>query len=462
MKFLLGMLLLLPAGLKAQSFESDSVMLRQVFDEALTNGHAYENLRSLCKGVGHRLSGSPGAEQAVQWGEQLMHSYGFDSVYLQPVEVPHWVRGSEEEAWITFPDGSREKLHISSLGGSVGTDGTLEAEVIEVKHLEDLEKLGREAIEGKIVFFNRAMDPTNISTFRSYGGCYDQRAYGASEAGKFGAVAVLVRSLTLNLDYYPHTGSMRYGETDSIPAAGISTRDAVRIKQLINANEPFKVTLRMSCENRDPVISYNVIGELRGNEFPDEIILIGGHLDSWDIGEGAHDDGSGVIHSLEAVRLLMELGYQPRRTLRVVFFMNEENGNNGGKMYAQVAREKNEEHIVAIESDRGGFVPRGFSLDGTPEQLELLQQFSELFEPYNIHLFKEGYGGVDISPLKDGRIALIGLVPDSQRYFDHHHAQTDVFESVNKRELELGSAACAGLIYLLDRHYGMHIKAPRR
>lgn len=439
------------------SQEKDSIQIKKIFNEALENGECYQNLEVLCKNIGHRLTASPGAEKAVEWGKKLLEKYKFDNVYLQPVKVPNWKRGANDAGWFSTPEfETQRKLSLLALGGSIGTNGTILAEIVEVKTFEELEKLGKEKIEGKIVFFNRAMDPKNISTFKSYGGCYEQRGYGAIEAAKYGAKAVLVRSLSLKMDNMPHTGSMNYKEgITKIPAAAISTRDCVKLKQQLLNGKKVTVSLNLQCKNLPEITSYNVIGEIKGSENPENIILVGGHLDSWDIGEGAHDDGAGVVHSIEALRLLKATGYKPKNTIRVVLFMNEENGNRGGKEYAKVAKEKSINHIAAIESDRGGFSPRGFSLDGNPEQVKKLKTFRELLKPYNLHILEKGYGGVDIGPLKNGKVALIGLVPDSQRYFDHHHAQTDLFKNVNQRELELGAASCAALLYLIDQ-YGIN------
>jgi hypothetical protein len=211
--------------------------------------------------------------------------------------------------------------------------------------------------------------------------------------------------------------------------------------------------MELDCRSFPDVPSSNVIAEIQVSEFPNEIITLGGHLDSWDAGEGAHDDGAGVIHCLEALRILKTLGYKPKHTLRVVFFMNEENGNMGGKTYAKWSKDKGEKQIAALESDRGGFSPRGFSCDGTNDHVEQLKKFASHFSPYEISEFSKGYGGVDIGPLKEAfpGIPLFGFVPDSQRYFDFHHAESDVFETVNKRELELGAAAISAFIYLLDK-----------
>jgi len=432
---------------------ADSVFIRKIFDEALSNGHSYENLRSLCKDIGARLSGSAEAEMAVYWGEQKLKSYNFDKVYLQDIEVPHWERGTKESAWIKHADGSLKKVSITALGGSIGTNGRIEGEVVYFATLNDLKNAKNLDLKGKIAFINQPMDEKQIVTFHAYGGCYAMRNDGAVEASKKGAIAVIIRSLGSPIDFHPHTGGMTYDdEVEKIPAAALSTAESEYIRERIK-KEKLSFVLEMNCMTYPPKPSHNVIGEITGSKYPNKIITVGGHLDSWDLGEGAHDDGAGIVHSIEALRLLKTLGYKPLHTIRVVLFMNEENGNMGGKTYASWVKEKGEEHVLAIESDRGGFAPRGFSLDGPDNFLAILQSFTPIFKPYELHKFEKGYGGVDINPLKEyfPGIPLIGFVPDSQRYFDFHHAETDVFESVNKRELELGCASIASLIYLMDK-----------
>jgi hypothetical protein len=417
------------------------------------NGHAYENLRSLCKDVGARLSGSPEAEKAVQWAYDLLKSYDFDSVWLMPVKVPHWVRGDIEEAGF-----ENHSMSIKTLGGSVSSNGKIEAEILEVQSFDELEELGEEVVKGKIIFFNRAMDRSLINTGRAYGGCVNQRWSGASKAAKYGAVGVFVRSMSHHKDKHAHTGSMGYEEgVKKIPSVALSIEDADLLSEALKSNPDMKGYLNVNCQSLPDKDSYNVIGEIKGSQEPDKIITFGGHLDSWDVGEGAHDDGAGVIHSIEALRIIKETGYKSRYTLRCVLFMNEENGNNGGKTYAEVAKKKGEIHVAALESDAGGFVPRGFTIDGNEAQVEKMQSWQPLLEPYNLHIFKRGWGGVDISPLKDQMVPLIGLRPDNQRYFDHHHSDTDVFENVHRRELELGAASFASMIYLVDK-YGLGTK----
>ncbi|MEY5001696.1 MAG: hypothetical protein RLZZ211_1732 [Bacteroidota bacterium] len=438
-----------------QLLAQDSLQIRRIYDEALLRGHAYENLRQLCKDIGPRLSGSAQAQMAVDWSYEKMLSYQFDQVNKQAITVPHWERGTTETAWYKSVGKyeATHKLHLLALGGSIGTNGLLEAEVIEFKTLTDLKNAKPKDVVGKIVFLNQPMDAAQIQTFKAYGACYAIRGNGAVEAAKLGAKAVVIRSLGLPIDEHPHTGSMHYEkDVPKIPAAALSTQDADALSIALKESK-VRFYLEMDCREFPDANSYNVMAEIKGSLYPDQIITIGGHLDSWDTGEGAHDDGAGVIHCLEALRILHELDIKPKHTIRVVFFMNEENGNQGGQQYAKWCSANGEQQIAAMESDRGGFAPRGFGLDGPDQYLSILQSFEPQLRTYDLHIFEKGYGGVDIGPLKEQYpgIPLFGFVPDSQRYFDYHHAPSDVFESVNKRELELGAAAIASFVYLLDK-----------
>ncbi|CAI8344104.1 MAG: Uncharacterised protein [Flavobacteriia bacterium] len=429
----------------------ESEFIRTLYDQALEGGRAYEDLRFLCKEIGHRITGSAQAEMAVEWGRQLMQDHQFDTVYLQEFTAPHWERGTAEAGWITTPDGIMIKVKLAALGGSVGTNGLLEAEVVAFDNPEAMNKAPEEEIEGKIVFFSQAFDPRELYTFNAYSGCVSIRWDGAAEATKKGAVAVLIRSLAQQDDEHPHTGVMNT-EGARIPAAALSSKDANTLLYMVDQPTPVVFKFEMDCGFREEVTTYNVIGELHGEK--DEIITWGGHLDSWDLGEGAHDDGAGVIHSLEAMRLLKSLNYQPRHTLRCVLFMNEENGNFGGKAYAAEAVRKKEIHIAAVESDRGGFMPVGFDVRGSDRQLKWVREIAEPLSEFRLWRFEKGYGGVDIGPLYEAYpdMLQLGLNLVSQRYFDYHHAETDVFETVNKRELEFGCAAMASMIYLLDQN----------
>jgi carboxypeptidase Q len=452
MKRFLASLFILSWSVFAHAQSADSMMMKRIYNEVLTRGNCYANLDYLSNKIGGRLSGSPQAQQAVEYTFQLLKGYGFDTVYLQEVMVPHWVRGAKEKGMIV--KGTQQKaVHICALGNSIATPKEgLRAPVIEVHTFKELEEMGAERIKGKIVFFNRPMDPTHITTGRAYGDAGDQRGNGAIVASKYGAVGVLVRSLTLANDTNPHTGMMRYVDSiPKIPACAISTKDADELSTLLKLRSAAMVYFyfKQNCEMLPDVKSYNVIAEMRGTEKPQEIIIAGGHLDSWDNGDGAHDDGAGVMQSVEALRLLKQLGYKPKRTLRCVLFMNEENGVKGGIKYAEEA--KNTKHIAAIESDAGGFTPRGFGVDDSAT-IEYMQKWVPLFKPYSIDWIKQGWGGTDIGPLKKNGTVLIGYTPDSQRYFDYHHTAIDTFDKVNRRELELGAAAISSMMYLLSEY----------
>jgi len=438
--------------------QRDSLMLKSIYKTALLNGQAYDWLDYLTNQIGGRLSGSLNAERAVKWSKEELEKLNLDRVWLQPVLVPKWFRGPKEFALIETEPGVTFNVPITALGGSVATPSVgLKAEVVEVQNFEELAALGRENIDGKIVFFNRPMQADLISTFSAYGGCVNQRYDGARQASQYGAIGVIVRSMSLRTDDYPHTGAMSYGDqpvSQRIPAAAISTNAAEKLSNLLKIAPKLKFLFRQQCKQYEDVLSYNVIGEITGSTFPDEIILVGGHLDSWDIGDGAHDDGAGCVQSMEVLRFFKELDYKPKRTIRVVLFMNEENGLRGGRKYAEMAALKGETHIFALESDAGGFTPRGFNFDLPDYEFEQVQSWEPLFKPYLIHYFEKGGSGADIGPLKTKTNVLAGLRPDSQRYFDHHHAATDTFDAVNKRELELGAATLTSLIYLYDT-YGL-------
>ncbi len=439
------------------STEDDAFFIRRIYDLALTESHVWDWLWHLSEDIGGRLAGSPQAAAAVAWTYQLMDTLGFDTVWLQPCVAPRWVRGRRDEVRVAHSALGSFDLHALSLGNAVGTgpEGVL-AEVVEVFGLDEVDSLG-EAVRGKIVFFNRPMDPRRLNTFHAYGEAVDQRAFGASRAARYGAVGVVVRSMTTRLDEVPHTGSLRYAPgLPRIPALAISTRDADLLHALLKKG-PVQLYLHSEARILPPVQTYNVIGEIRGSEYPEEIILVGGHLDSWDVGGGAHDDGAGCVHAMGVVEILRKLDYRPKRTIRCVLFMNEENGLAGARAYWAASDSLGEFHMAAIESDRGGFTPRGFTAEALPEvfaaKFRAATAWLPLLEPYGLTLEKGG-SGADISGLKKQGGLLFGLKPDAQRYFDYHHTAADRIEAVNKRELELGAAAMAALVYLLDK-YGL-------
>jgi len=442
-------------SLNAQT-QQDSIQLRKLYDVSLMNGQSYEWLRTLTKDIGPRLSGSAGAEKAVQWAKKELEALELDSVWLQPVMVPKWTRGTPETAYFTTGSSEKTIVPICALGGSVATPvNGLTAQVVEVQGLEDLARYGKEQLQGKIVFYNRPMQPDLIETFHAYGNAVDQRGAGAMEAAKYGAVGVIVRSMNLRQDDLPHAGAMSYGDLPDdarIPAAAISTNGATLLSKTLKSNPDTQFYYKMSCENHEDVQSYNVIGQITGSESPDEYMVVGGHMDSWDLGEGAQDDGAGVVQSMEVLRLLKATNYQPKHSIRVVVFMNEENGLRGGTKYAEVAKEKGQKHVFALESDSGGFTPRGFSFEIDDANFQQVLSWKNLFEPYLIHDFKQGHSGADVGPLAQEGIVLAGLRPDSQRYFDYHHAANDTFEAVSRRELELGAATMASLVYLFDSY----------
>ncbi|WP_298780180.1 M20/M25/M40 family metallo-hydrolase [uncultured Polaribacter sp.] len=432
----------------------DSTNIKTLFNSALTNGKSYEWLRDLTSNIGSRLSGSEGAAKSVIWGKNLMKEVGLDSVWLQPVMVPHWVRGEKEIATYTT-NGVQKNVPICALGFSVATpkSGVL-AEVIEVKSIEEAKTLGAK-MEGKIVFFNRPFDDKLINTFKAYGGCVDQRVNGAAVCGEFGAKGVIVRSMTNSIDDYPHTGTMNYGnlaEEKYIPTAAISSRAANILSDDLKENPTLKFYFKQSCQTLPDAPSFNVVGEIKGSETPENIMVVGGHLDSWDLGDGAHDDGTGIVQSLEVAYLFKKNNIKPKNTLRVIFFMNEENGTRGAKKYAELAKLNKENHIGGLESDAGGHTPRGFSIDANSSNTKLLQSWKKLLSPYGLHDLDKGGSGADIGPLKDENVTLVGYRPDSQRYFDYHHTSIDTFDKVNKRELELGSASMASILYLMDKY----------
>ncbi len=447
-----GLLFLNGITLLAQS--KDEQTIKEIYKSGLTNAKCYSWLEHLSNKIGARLSGSDNAEKAVQYTKAQLETLGLDKVYLQEVMVPKWVRGEKESAYI-LDNKTKINVPIAALGGSIATPKNgLTAEVIEVQGIEDLKILG-DKIKGKIIFYNRPMDPVNIETFKSYGGCVDQRYAGAKEAAKFGAVGTIVRSMNLRLDDFPHTGAQSYGDlspAEYIPTAAISTNGAELLSKKLKVNPSLKFYFKQSCVQMPEALSYNVVGEIKGSEHPENIMVVGGHLDSWDLADGSHDDGAGVVQSMEVLRIFKQIGYQPKNTIRVVLFMNEENGGRGGKKYEELAQINKENHIFALESDSGGFSPRGFSIEADDANFERILSWKNVFEPYLIHSFVKGHAGADIGPLSSFKIVKAGLKPDSQRYFDYHHALNDTFDAINKRELELGAATMASLMYLIDQN----------
>ncbi len=444
------MLALLPAySLLAQ----DSLMFRNISDEIMLHGTCYDNLYTLCKTIGHRISGSPEAAKAVVWGEKAMRAAGADKVWLQPADVPYWYRGKES---LHLKMGKKyRKVDALSLGNSQGTNGkTLKAPVIMVHSFDEFKTLPESAVKGKIVFFDYRFRQDFIFTFEGYGDAVKYRFASPSIAAEKGAVGVIIRSMSTGKDDFPHTGGMHYTDsTKEIPEMALGNATADLLEKACRQGQ---VMARMKSECHmmpDAVRSYNVIGEIKGSEHPEQIITVGGHLDSWDVGEGANDDGAGCVQSIEVIRAFKAMGVRPKCTVRAVLFMNEENGGKGGDAYADSAKERHEHHVLAIESDAGGFSPRGIGLVMSSEQKQDILRYKSLFLPYGVYDFSREEGGSDISPIhKKLETPLAGLIPDSQRYFDIHHTNNDVFENVNHRELKLGAVTLAQLIYLVSEH----------
>ncbi len=456
------MLFFLPV-LRSAAQQDDSIFIRKIADEVLLHSGAYDNLHELTKKIGGRLSGSPQMYKAETWGKATLEKSGADKVWLQECMVPHWVRGGEDlaiaqEVKIANPDKpsaylAQKKLDILALGNSYGTvTGGIKADVVLVNSFEELEKK-KDSVKGKIVFYNYKFNPTFINAFQSYGDAVKYRGQGPSRAAKYGAEAVIVRSMSHSTDNNPHTGATRYDTLyKKIPAVAIGLQDADWLSNELGSGKQVTVQLITNGHFLPDTIGHNVIGELTGTEFPEQYITVGGHLDSWDPAEGAHDDGAGVVQTIEVMRALKAIGYKPRHTIRFVLFANEENGLRGGTKYMQEAKTKNEKHVFALESDAGGFTPRGFGFNTSDAVLMKVKQWAALLKPYGCDNLEKGGDGSDIGPLQALGAVTAGLSPDSQRYFDYHHARNDVFENVNKRELELGALNMAALIYLVDKY----------
>lgn len=456
----------------------DSLLFRKIFDEALLRGESYSRLGELCKTIGPRLSGSDAAEKGIVWAVNMLGSYQFDSVFTQAVMVPRWKRSTTEELWLQsavftaelkkgfaanydceafeeqkLKPGKLYKLQACALGGTIGTQGKLKGKLVVVNSDSDLDSLGKLGLlKGKMVLLNRPFPENYVSTFSAYGSCVGQRYSGPSRVAAYGGIATLVRSMSNRCDLHPHTGSMGYADTNNkIPAMAVATAVANLLQELLAKDPNLEIVMNLGSQTLPDRASSNVIAQTNGALYPNKYIVFGGHFDSWDEGEGAHDDGAGCMHAFEALRILKAIGYQPRHTLRCVWWINEENGLRGATEYARLASVNGENHIAALESDRGGFTPRGFGVDSSV--LPLVQAFQTYLNAYGVGNLDLGGGGADIGPLKkvNPEIAFVSLIPDSQRYFDIHHAETDVFENVNKRELELGAAAVAAMIWILDQ-----------
>ena len=432
----------------------DSVVFRKIADEILVHGTCYDNLRVLCKKVGHRLSGTPAAAKAVVWGEKAMKETGADKVWLQPADVPYWYRGNES-LMIKCGDGKYIKVVALSLGNIEGTCGKpLEAPIVMVHNYDEFLALPQSAVKGKFIFFNYRFRQDFVFTFQAYGDAVKYRWASPSIAASRGAIGVIIRSMSTGADDYPHTGSMHYNDSFAkIPEMALGNYTADSLEHYCERGKVY-AKMQSDCHmNTKLVHSYNVIGEIKGSLYPDRIITVGGHLDSWDVGEGAMDDGTGCVQSMEVLRAFKALGIRPKYTIRAVLFMNEENGLKGGQAYADSAVARNEYHVLCMETDAGGFTPRGIGMEMSEAKKDRIRQYKNLFLPYGVYDFSQEEGGADISPLhKKLDVPAAGLMPDCQRYFDLHHTNNDIFENVNHRELKLGATALTQFIYLVSEH----------
>jgi carboxypeptidase Q len=434
---------------------SDSEVVGLIYSEAEQSNVSYENLKHLTTTYTKRLACYPQSIEAAKWTKAIMEEMDFDKVFLQEAQVMSWKRGSQEIGLIKVK-GENIPVNVCALGRGIATpENGIEAEVIEVNGLDALAQLQAKDVEGKIVFLNQAMNPNLKNPFQAYGEAAGQRFMGPILAAEKGAIGAVIRSLTCAIDTFPHTGVTRKVEGEpTVPAVAIATKHANQLSDLLRENPDLKFYFKTDCKNLPDTITYNAIGELTGTEFPNEYIVIGGHLDAWDNSPGAHDDGGGCMQAIEVLRIFKELGYKPKHSIRAVMYMDEEISQGGGCAYAEQAKQKGEVHIAAIESDRGVDKPLGFSIDASSDKLLKITRWKELFVPYNVDVFIAGGGGVDIAPLKDHGAVLMGLLTDPTYYFNYHHSANDTFDKINRSDMQKGAATMATLVFLIDK-YGL-------
>ena len=415
---------------------------------ALSNTRAYETLSYLTDEIGPRPSGSANAARAVTWATAQFRAWGID-VRTEKVTVPHWVRGEERARLVSHND---QKIVLTALGGSVATPPQgLTAEVIEVSSYDELKQLGTK-VKGKIVYYNNPMDLELVKarhSFEAYSRAVIYRGSGASRAAEYGAVAAVIRSVASASLRTPHTGAMRYdAKQPKIPAAAMTTEDAELVHRLLARGDRVRMHMVLTPKTLPDVESANVIAEIRGSEHPEQIVLIGGHLDSWDLGTGAIDDGSGVAMVMETLRLIKESGMRPKRTIRGVLFMNEENGLNGGRAY--FAAHRNEKHVAAIETDAGAAAPTGFTTTLKGDSLDTIVARSTALDRVGAHRFEyAAQTGADTSFLIEAGVPGFGLVPDPLHYFDYHHTPADTLDKIDPKELAQDTAAIAALAFTI-------------
>lgn len=426
---------------------------KKISDEIMTNGRAYDNLGELTKGVGPRFSATPGYAKAVEWAEKKFKEIGIDMIWRQEAKAPVWIRG-KESLQIKTGNGDWKNIRMLSFGNSEGTGGKdLTGEIVLINSTSELNAMSIGQLKDKIVFVNVPIDPKIINTSDSYLLTAKSKLISASVIAKTGAKALIIRSLTTANDDTPHAKMIYYEPDDKIkiPALSIGVRSADELEKTLKKQ---KVTakINMTAESKGDTTNPNIIAEIQGKK-DSKVIVLGAQLDSWDISEGAIDDGTGVVQCIEVLRTLKALGYENNHTIRVVLFANSENGGQGREMYAAYVKKKEERHVFALGTDAGGYSPRGFSLDMSPQRRRLVYPWKEYFLPYGVYDFDQTDAVQDISPLKKQDIPLAELVVDTQRYFDYHHSEQDTFDKVNKRELLLGAVVITQMIFMVDKNW---------
>lgn len=432
------------------SQNADSLVLRKIFENAINSKDSYSNLEYLCEKTPDRLMGSESSVKALNYLKTYFEKLGVDTVYLQEYQTDSW-KCNSTAVMITSPKGEII-LKAEALGPSAATaKNGITANIIEVQSIAELKQMDKQKVKGKIVFFNRPVKTTFTDTFHMYSEAVGQRARGPEAAAEMGASAALVRSVTSLSDDVPHTGSTHFDDK-KIPAAAIGVESAEMLSKMLKSDKNLKVQINIDAEELIDITTYNLIAEIKGNEKPNEIILVGGHMDSWFNTPGAHDDGAGIVQTADVLRIFKELGLKNKRTIRFVAFMDEEYTQSGGKHYAASIDTLVEKPYFALEADAGAFTPIGFTFTSNEKQLELVKTFKPILEPYGIKFIKAGWGGVDIYPLKRFNIPLTAFRTDTQRYFDLHHSANDSFDKINFRELQMGTTCIAGMIYLTDKY----------
>ncbi len=444
MRFVTAVTLILAATPSFAQTTADTIIARE-----LQTSRSYETLSHLTDDIGPRLTGSKGAALAVRWTTQQFREWGI-AVSNEPVKVPHWVRGREEANLVSA---ANQKIVLTAIGGSVATPASgITADVIEVDSFDELKTLGTAKLRGKIVFYNNPMDMDLVRAhraFEAYRIAVAFRGAGASRAAEYGARAVVIRSVGSASLRTPHTGALRYDpKQPKIPAAAMTAEDAMLVHRLITRGKHVRMHIVLTPKTLPDTDSANVIAEIRGSEKPEEIVLIGAHLDSWDLASGAIDDGSGVAMVMETMRLLKEMNLHPRRTIRAVLFMNEENGLRGGQQYAK--EHGKEAHVAAIETDAGGAAPTGFTTTLKGDALTALEARTKPLAALSSNRFEVAEeAGADIDPLTTMGVPSFGLVPEPLHYFDYHHTNADTLDKVDPKELAQDTAAIAALAWIL-------------